>query len=142
MSIRIRLPKKYSFKVVKYHDYWDGDKISIRLLYGKNHTRVGYVDLMADFYGRGHRSLETHSYLDPKHRGKKLGALMYAKAIQWCHENNRPVRSSGSSSEDAQRVWKGKTLRKFFNIRKSYNSAWARRNKDDYEATWKAYRKP
>jgi GNAT superfamily N-acetyltransferase len=139
MNIRIKLPVNYSFKVEKLHDYWDGEKISVRLMYGKNHTRVGYVDLIPSYRKR---SYQTHSYLDPKHRGKKLGALMYAKAIQYCHVNNLPVRSSGESSEDAQRVWNGKTLRKFFVIHKRYNNAWARQNKDDYEATWRAYRKP
>lgn len=137
--MRIRLPKGYSFKVVQYNDYWDGNKISIRLLYGKNHTLVGYVDLVPE-YNTG-RSLETHSYLAPKHRNKKLGVLMYAKAIQWCHTHKKPVKSSGSSSEDAQRVWKSKTLRKFFTIRKSYNDDWARRNKSDDDATWRAYQR-
>lgn len=42
---------------------------------------------------------------------------MYAKAIQFALQNGWKVRSSECPSDDAKRVWKGKTLRKYFSIK-------------------------
>ena len=42
---------------------------------------------------------------------------MYAKAIQWGIENGYRIKSSGGSSSDALRVWRGSTLKRFFDIK-------------------------
>lgn len=109
---RIRAPKGFYFNIVEstYNVY-----VELRLL--KNRRKIGRVNLVKD----DSKSYETHSSLDAAYHGRGLGALMYARAIQWCLTNGYRVKSSGASSESAQRVWRGKTLRKHFRIRTKRN---------------------
>lgn len=106
----IVLPKGFSFRVSpeinnRVNVYLER---TVRL-----HTKVvGNICLV-----RHNRvSFETHSWLAEKFHGKGLGTLLYAKAIQWCLDNGYKVRSSGTTLEAAQRVWRGKGLRKYFTI--------------------------
>jgi GNAT superfamily N-acetyltransferase len=127
---KIRAPKGYYFKVFKADKYRD---VRVVLFTTIDHRQIGSVNLekipRGNFYA-------THSNLHFEHRNKKLGALMYAKAIQWCHDNGFNARSSGSSSSDAQRVWKSKTLNARFKIKV--------RNRTDYYGstytTWYVYK--
>lgn len=105
---KVIAPKGFSFKVIRHDSY----RIMVYLLKGP-HNEVGHITLSQEYPG----CYATHSTLLPRYRGKGLGALMYAKAIQWGLEHGYRVRSSGSSSQDAQRVWRGKSLRKWFDIR-------------------------
>lgn len=127
---KIKAPNGYYFRVQRSVKYGD-----VRIvLYTKLERReIGSVNLekvpRGNFYA-------THSSLNWEHRNKKLGSLMYAKAIQWCHDNGFNARSSGSSSFDAQRVWKSKTLNERFKIKV--------RNRTDYYGskctTWYVYK--
>lgn len=63
------------------------------------------------------RQLQTHSYLGEKHRGKGLGALMYAYAINYALERGYSIRCSYNRSDCARNVWAGKTIRQFFRIK-------------------------
>ena len=80
----------------------------------------GYIELVCV----GDNTYETHSYLDEQFRGKGFGTLLYAKAIQWCHRNGYKIRSSGNTSKEAKRVWKSKTIRSYFRIRKLKKRLW------------------
>jgi GNAT superfamily N-acetyltransferase len=106
--VRIRAPKGFYFNIreTEYNVY-----VELRLL--SNKRKVGRVNLVKD----NGKSYETHSSLDARYHGLGYGAKLYARAIQWCHTNGYTVKSSGCSSEMAQRVWRGKTLRKHFRIR-------------------------
>lgn len=106
------------------------EEVSVQL-YCKNTSKpVGYVNLIR----YNPKSFETHSSLDSEYHGKGIGTKMYARAIQWCLENGYKARSSGGSSEMATRVWEGKTLRRYFNIRTSAE-------KYDGGGTWYAWGK-
>ncbi len=84
---------------------------------------------------KGRRRLMTHSNLDVEWRNQGLGALMYAHAIAWCHKYGYTIGSSNSPSEDAQRVWEGSLLKKYFKIRKRKNNSYYDRH------YWVAYPK-
>ncbi len=110
--------------------------ISVKLMQGAN--EIGYINLRPNY--TKDNLYETHSWLHPDYRGKGIGTKLYARAIQYCLVNNYRVRSSGGSSSDAQRVWKSKSLRKYFYIRKTFSSKTYRSYGDDY-AHWNAYEK-
>jgi GNAT superfamily N-acetyltransferase len=120
---RVRAPKGYHFEVVK-PDY-DGAYTFVRLYKKGVQYYIGQISL--EPYGT--KTYATHSRLEDAYHGKGLGAIMYAKAIQWCLDNGYKVRSSGSPSEYAQRVWGGSSLRRYFSIRQttngSYYKTWA-----------------
>lgn len=106
---KIKAPKGFYFKVKNgYENYF------IQLHKTSTNRRIGYINLIVCYNPNW---LETHSVLDPEYHNKKLGALMYSKAIEWALDNGYRVRSSGCSSPDANRVWQGKTLRSNFRIR-------------------------
>src|ERR1035437_718282 len=85
----ITLPKNYKYlvSVTKSPYYWRSDpNIQVKVLYskrGKRYRRIGKIDLCS--YEQG--IFETHSHLSKEHRGKGIGTLLYAGAIQWCHQN-------------------------------------------------------
>jgi len=114
---KVIAPKGFHF-VVRQNPY-DSYSISIKLF--KKNKEIGHVNLVREYKG----TYSTHSYLEPKYHNKGLGALMYAKAIQWGMEHCYRVRSSGSSSDAAQRMWRGKKITKWFDIKvrrgKDYN---------------------
>ncbi len=159
MIPNIRAPKGFRFKVTsEIYDYNDNlscgcccreccqcpkskkDKpiLSYKINLYAGHNYIGDVDLVPSEYNKN--EYLTHSYLNADYRNKRLGTLMYAKAIQWCLKRNKRVRSSGESSEDAQRLWKSKSLRKYFYIRKTFDSKYDRECGDDL-AIWRAYEK-
>ncbi len=124
MITRVRAPKGFRFKIGRE----DSGCTCAICVKERKHNRV--VRLMTGGKEIGHINLirirknvyATHSWLSDVYRNRGLGALMYSKAIQWCHDHGHKVRSSGSSSGDATRVWTGKTIRKFFRIRARDNS--------------------
>lgn len=115
---RVRAPKGYSFKVVP-PDY-AGGYTYVRLFKKGVPYHIGQISL--ENYGAN--TFATHSRLEDAYHGKGLGAIMYAKAIQWCLDNGYKVRSSGSPSEYAQRVWGGSSLRRYFSIRQIQNGSY------------------
>lgn len=111
--------------------YNDNNKyIKITLLNSRNRY-CGHVSLESDWVNS--KVLETHSFLAKGLRNKGIGSKLYAKAIQVGLKNGLKVRSSGCSSPDAIRMWEGKTIRKYFSIRKIDKSQW--------EPKWGAYLK-
>lgn len=106
---KVIAPKGFFFRIVKdYYSSW-----SVQLCLKETGHEVGHVNLCHEYSG----CYSTHSHLDSKYRGRKLGAIMYAKAIQFGMSRGWRVRSSGGSSEDAQRVWRGSTLKRWFEIK-------------------------
>lgn len=84
-----------------------------------------------------HSTFITHANLRYPYHNKGLGTMLYAKAIAWAFNHGFKVRSSGDSSSMAKRVWEGKGLRKYFNIRKLY----VKSNRLIAEETWYPSRK-
>lgn len=126
---KIRAPKGFTFRVKKVNERYT----SVALYETMANREIGHVSLIKVRTGY----YETHSDLDENFHGKGLGALMYARAIQHALEKGWGIRSSGSSSQDAQRVWRGKTIRKYFSIK-------LKRQNDDpnsYYDKWYAYAK-
>ena len=119
---QIRLPKGYRFKIIRNN----GCKCeSCRDRMSHTHTVelwngevwAGRVNLrFAKRNAQGIKRFETHSQLNDIYRNRKLGALLYAKAAQWCLRQGYMVSSSTSPSPEAQRVWNGKTIRKYVRI--------------------------
>lgn len=111
---RVVAPKGFFFKVQdKTYSY--GYR-SLQIQLWKNKVRpeqIGRITLDKEYSG----CYSTHSWLNEKYQNKGFGALMYAKAIQWGLEQGYRIRSSGMSSEKALRVWRGKTLLKWFDIK-------------------------
>jgi len=110
---KIRAPRGLHFVIRKFYEDKKVREVSVELHESKRREYIGAVTLV---HCRG-RWFETHSNLHHEFRNKKLGALMYSKAIEWALKNKYKVRSSGGSSEDALRVWMGKTIRTHFDIR-------------------------
>jgi GNAT superfamily N-acetyltransferase len=109
---KVIAPKGYSLRVIKgTYSGWSVKLFKKRS--GKKSEEVGHVNLAPLYSG----CYATHSYLQPQYRNKGLGAVMYAKAIQWGLERGYRIRSSGSSSEDAQKVWRGSFLKRYFDIK-------------------------
>ncbi len=153
MSIRIRPPKGYTFEIEEDDYYCEGGYNYIVYL-KKNGYTWGRVSLLPRELNYNYRTglssyaegvFDTHSWLHESLRGKGLGALIYAKAIHFCHTKGFKVRSSGGSSRDAQRVWKSKTLRKFFIVKRGPKRGRKKQNKNslyyDDNTTWYAYPK-
>lgn len=134
--MRIILPKNYKF--VYFWDYTDefdniNPTLKLNLLYKSSHGNkfdgtydsIGTVNAVPADRIRG--KYETHSFLFPKFRKKGLGTLMYAKAISLLLSKGYKIQSSEFPSGAAQRVWKSKSLKKYFDIttvkvnRKYYN---------------------
>lgn len=113
--VRVRAPAGFRWKIVERKSVpgYTSGCVYVQLVHQGNSRKIGEIRLYKEEDGR----YETHSNLDSKYHGRGYGAKLYARAIQWCLENGHSVRSSGSSSEEAQRVWRGKTIRKFFRIR-------------------------
>jgi len=85
-------------------------------------------------YGRIYK---THGNLKSEYYNRGLGTLLYAKIIAWGFNHGFKVQSSSDSSEMAKRVWDGKGLRKYFNIKKIVDKNY---NNKDIE-TWYPSRK-
>lgn len=114
----IRAPRGFHFKISHCRDYFYNGRLYkgehfISLYNSISNRKIGSICL--EPYGT--KTFCTHSSLDVEYRGQGLGALMYARAIQWCLDNGYKVRSSGSSSNDAERVWRSKSIRKNFSLR-------------------------
>ncbi len=140
MIAKIKAPKEYKFKITKwrYGDKKQSFDVFVKLYH--EGFEVGNVELIQEENGK----FETHSFLEYGYRGQKLGVTLYARAIQWCLEHGYPVSSSGQSSEMAQRVWKSKSLRKYFRITKEIphrNRGLTYYGSKDNYAMWRAYAK-
>lgn len=129
----VRAPKGYYFKIEDYGN----NNFYVRLYDRKNKVGtgpIGHIHL-TNAYGAHKKYLMTHSSLNRDYHGKGLGAYMYARAIQFALDNGYKVRSSGGSSEMAQRVWRGHYIRKWFRIT-------ARKTNGPYcDTTWYATHK-
>ena len=109
MATKVKAPNGFSFRVHK-----SGSTVLVALHKNGVKELIGRVTLVRV----KPRIYETHSWLDQMFRNKGFGTLIYAKAIQWGLDHDFRVRSSSGTSEEAQRVWNGKGLRKFFSLRK------------------------
>jgi GNAT superfamily N-acetyltransferase len=129
----IELPKGYSFEVIQLSEcrlarinLLHDDEIKQRPGSGAtgSYGQIGSITL-EKVWKNGttyntllkSKQLQTHSSLKEEYRGKGLGALMYAYAINYALERGYSVRCSYNRSENAKNVWAGKTLRKFFRIK-------------------------
>lgn len=128
--MKIRTPNNFLFQIKSCSQ---NKTVHIYLLDKKENKKVGRVSLHRQLNG----IYETHSHLQKKYRGLGLGTKLYSKAIQWCLENGYSIRSSGNSSDEARRVWQGKSIRKFFLIKKKKDKD----NPSSYYDTWYAYSK-
>lgn len=125
----IRAPKGYHFRISTKYGY-----IYVQLLDKKN-QEVGHVNLHKYYpYAKEPKRVATHSWLHSDLRGKGIGTLIYSKAIEWGLKHGYKVRSSGSSSDEAERVWNGKGIRQHFSIRRRTTS-----EQGYVSDTWYAY---
>lgn len=108
---KVIAPKGYFFRIIK--DAYYCTSIQLHKRNKRGTKEVGHVNLVREYSA----CYSTHSYLSPSYRNKGLGALMYAKAIQYGIEQGWRVRSSGGSSTEAQRVWRGSTLKRWFDVK-------------------------
>ena len=133
LSIKVRAPAGHYFRCTtgKYGDIY----IRLYKKFKSCDRSIGLVRLVS----MGGKKYATHSNLARKYHHKGLGTLIYSKAIEWCLQRGFRCQSSGYSSEDAQRVWKGKGIRKFFTIKQKQTESgtWAN---PEYQ-TWTAYEK-
>jgi len=75
---------------------------------------IGHLEL----YETKGRFYETHSFLQEDVRGLGLGILLYDTAISSCLKQGVEIRSSKDPSWQAIRLWRSKTLRAKYNIKK------------------------
>lgn len=113
MMKKVIAPKGYSFKIKSDRDYGSYDEVFVIELHKKKKGRIGTVRLVKSYKG----CYCTHSDLDDDYHNRGLGTLMYAKAIQWGLKQGYRIRSSGGSSFEAQRVWRGSSLKRWFDIK-------------------------
>ncbi len=78
---------------------------------------LGYVNVVKTMHG----FWETHSWIDPKIRGRGFGIQVYSKAIAYCLKRGYTLKSSWEPSNDAIRVWQSKRLRTKYRIHKRGN---------------------
>jgi GNAT superfamily N-acetyltransferase len=121
MKSIVRAPRGYKWKIVTYSDDFDVATIG---LHDSRGNRVGEVRLQREDAVK--RIVSTHSDLNYDLRGRGIGTKLYVRAIQWGLAHGYKVRSSGGSSEDAERVWAGKGIREYFYLR-TITSSYGRR---------------
>lgn len=138
-----KLPKGFFFKIRKEYDDWDDDgdyTMEVRLYdksFHEGRYEIGGVTLQKRGKNkRGVQMWETHSNLNSSHWNKKLGVSMYVRAIKWCLDRGYKVQSSTSTSELAQRVWNGKTIRKYVRIIKRKHKYYG-----GHDTSWHAFAK-
>ncbi len=132
---KVRAPNGFMWKIIAHSS--SPTYVVIALCFKGNRKKIGEVCLHKQEDG----AFETHSDLNERHHGKGFGAKLYARAIQWCLENGHPVRSSGCTSTEAQRVWRGKTIRKFFKIKTNhspYTNSFGKKIIDPDNDIWEA----
>lgn len=113
MKSTVRAPRGFKWKITTYSPtHYDFAIIELHTTSGHY---VGSVRLCPG--DRDKKIAETHSDLDSPYRGRGYGTKLYVRAIQWGLAHGYKVRSSGSSSSDAQRVWEGKGIRQYFQLR-------------------------
>lgn len=126
MGNKISPPKNFKFKVHNIKSQYHSYEFRIELWNTRKSLRVGYIELERNPYSRKilrdgkwvrPKAFTTHSNLLEEYRGRGLGTLLYAKAIEHCLKRGWKV-SSTSPSEWAQNVWESRGLRKFFSIKK------------------------
>lgn len=112
---RFEIEKEYSNEDDKKSEYSPEDSWVIKLYH--NNDWVGYIDLAYDKRPAPFESFfEMHSSLDEEERNKKLGALLYSKAIEVAMKKGIKIKSSLEPSPDAIRVWKSKSLNSKYEI--------------------------
>ncbi len=134
---KIKLPKGYYFNIRVPRGKYDEVVIYLhnRNLIPKGQvenksscwaggTRIGCVSLEPAWRHRKNKTrfYRTHSGLETAYHGKGLGTMMYAKAVQWALSRGYRVSSSGSSSTQAQRMWTGKSIRKYCKLVKRHTA--------------------
>lgn len=84
---------------------------------GSRFFMIGWVHLVYLYDWRTNSYfLETHSYTHEKYRGCGYGVYLYSLAAEYAFEHGLSIRSSVRRSENAQRLWKSKTLRMFYEV--------------------------
>ena len=144
MIAKIKAPTGFRFKTVVQSQY----RTEIQLFDTEKYKRsdyyarypIGSVSLVRD---PDNGFFRTHALLSYDYHHRGLGVLMYAKAIQWALSHGERVSSSGRSSDMARRLWKSKSLRKYFMIKHLPNQLYKNDvfNKERYDR-WYAYEKP
>lgn len=83
---------------------------------GKCGTKVGRIRVIKQY---DTKAWETHSGLsDFTYKGKGFGLYLYSLAADWCASKGYKLQSSTSPSDEAQRVWNSKRIRKYYSVRK------------------------
>ncbi len=140
MITKIRAPKGFRFQIVDTYNGYE-----IRLYDQKRKDKdwhIGRVSILKDYLPNQATDVyRTHSNLNEPYRDKKLGVRMYARAIQFALEKGFKIKSSGTSSDDARRVWNSKSLRKYFRIKHIKNKNYTNTTYGDRYDTWVAYQK-
>jgi len=133
-KITIRAPNGFQvrYRIHVYNKQIENVYCDLYDLSKPSHEPVGWVELDR---GVG-KTFHTHSELFREYHNRKLGVLLYSKAIAWALNHGFKVRSSGGSSDMAKRVWNSKSLRKNFKIRKITKDGYTH----DIE-TWYAYKR-
>lgn len=111
--------------------------VRVSLVHKGNNQKIGTIRL----YKQEDNLWKTHSDLNFRYRNRGFGAKLYARAIQYCLVHGYRISSSGASSEDAQRVWRGKTIRKYFRIKTKHFTYNGQKEIDHKYDTFYAYRK-
>lgn len=119
MKATVRAPRGYRWDIQVFSDS-NYDVAEINLVNSRG-TYVGGVRLCPEG-DKKFRIVQTHSDLNFDLRGRGYGTKLYVRAIQWGLANGYRVRSSGGSSDDAERVWMGKGIREYFHLRTITNS--------------------
>lgn len=121
----MKLPDGYDIEVLTRGQFSD---YTVSLMFGG--TVVGTVycyDTTVRCATRKIRVYETHSRLEPEHRGKGLGLAMYSAAIDYGLERGDAVVSTYSPSAFAQRVWCSTRLAKAYLVSKLNKRYWVSR---------------
>ena len=125
-TLRPRCPKGFTCKYYPYiNSHNTVSSVDVFLFHTKvsRSNPIGEIRLALAYPIKKSNGFETHSDLNIEYHRQGLGTLLYAKAIQWCHDHGYRVGSSSCPSSLASQVWIGNGLKKYFNIRK-VNQRW------------------
>lgn len=116
MKSTVRAPRGFKWDIQVFSD----DVAEIKLV-NPNGSYVGSVRLVPE-EDKKSKIVQTHSELNFNLRGRGYGTKLYVRAIQWGLAHGYKVRSSGGSSDQAERVWEGKGIREYFHLRTISNT--------------------
>jgi GNAT superfamily N-acetyltransferase len=112
-----KTPTGYLLTVYKdYTDYYF--RLLKKMPRSTLYEEVGSAHLEKD-YGTAKKYTTHCEGINRKYRRKGLGTLLYATMIDFALKKKWKVGSSYSPSTEARRVWKGKHLNSYFQIKKN-----------------------